>query len=158
MPGFPTYDFFIYDATDPTKQLNWDTSALTTSTLRTLKVQGFPGAITVQTLPALQLPNVFTDNNAFNLGAAFTNLSGATTPVTIDTATNATNAVDVITANGIDSSGLNGSGIGVAGGWMDVNGFVVADNFFLADFTDPTKVLAHDISAIPTGATATAGT
>jgi hypothetical protein len=146
MSGFLTSDFYLYDPADFTKQLKFDTSALTTGTLRKLSVQGFPGAITSQTIPALELPNVFTANNNFYLGATFTNNAGATTPITLDTSHNTTNAIDLITTSGVGSSSGDPT-------FMNVNGHIAADHFVLANLADNTKQVAYDVSDVATGTT-----
>ncbi len=146
MPSFPTFDFTLYDPTDTTKQLMWNVSALTTSTLRVMKVQGFPGALVTQTIPAIELANVFTANNNFQLGAAFSNVAGATTPISIDTTSNTTNAIDVVTTSGVGSSSGDPT-------FMNVNGHICADHFVLADLSDNTKQISHDVSGITAATT-----
>jgi hypothetical protein len=44
MPGYLTSDFYLYDPSDQTKQLKFDTSALGSATLQTLVVPWGTGA------------------------------------------------------------------------------------------------------------------
>jgi hypothetical protein len=59
MPGFVTYDFFLYDALDNSKQLKFDTSALTTGSLLTLAVP-WSSPYTTTTILTRELPGGIT--------------------------------------------------------------------------------------------------
>jgi hypothetical protein len=61
MPGFVTYDFFLYDPTDTTKQLMFDVSALTTASLSTLTVP-YAGSCT---MVIAEHTNLFSSSNIF---------------------------------------------------------------------------------------------
>jgi hypothetical protein len=70
MPGFLTNEFYLYDPTDQSKQLKFDTSALTTGTLRTLIIPAFGTAS--ETMATLGGLNTFTANNVFSATAPVT--------------------------------------------------------------------------------------
>jgi hypothetical protein len=65
MPGFITYDFYLYDAIDPTKELHFSLSSLQANTSNTLVIPAGYSSTNLLTLPALEQSQTFTAINTF---------------------------------------------------------------------------------------------
>lgn len=151
MPGFINTDFYLYDPTDPTKQLTFDTSALPTASIVTLVVPPYGVGATSRTLAFIDGANTFTGTfNYFRGGNVQFGLAagGSDNPVEIYFNTAGASAGYLFRC--IDQ---------LTNEYVKINAFgdFEADTTAFADATDPTKRIKFDVTPLATATTRTFG-